>query len=65
MPQIALGVNAIIGEHAKIEDEQRHGDGKDAIAERDTSNALSGNRVVEGLHRKKSSQRRTAKNRER
>jgi hypothetical protein len=43
----------IIGPHAKIEYEQRHSHGEDAVAERGQAfDALSGNAVMESVHRK-------------
>ena len=55
MPEIALGVDGFDGGDAEIEHEQSHGDGEDAVAEGgEAFDALSGNTVVEGVHRKES-----------
>jgi hypothetical protein len=49
--EIVLGVDGFGGGDAEVEDEQRHGDGEDAVAEGgDAFHALTGNTVVEGVH---------------
>ena len=53
MPEIALGVNGFGGRDAEVEYEQGHGNGEDAVAKgSEALDALSGNTVVEGVHRK-------------
>ena len=53
--EIALRVYGFDGGDAEIEHEQGHGDGEDAVAEGgEAFDALSGNTVVEGVHRKES-----------
>ena len=48
-----LGVNGGGGGYAEVEDEQGHGDGEEAVAEGgEAFDTLSGNAVVEGVHRK-------------
>jgi hypothetical protein len=52
-PEIVLGVNGFGGGDTEIEREQRHGHGENAVAESgEAFDALSGNTVVEGVHRK-------------
>ena len=49
--EVVLGVDSFGGGDAKIEDEQGHGDGEDAVAEGgDAFDALTCNAVVEGGH---------------
>ena len=53
MPEIALGVNGFGGGDPEIEHQQGHGYGENPVAERaEAFDALSGNAVVEGVHRK-------------
>jgi hypothetical protein len=53
MPEVAFGVNGFGSWQAKIEREQGHGHGEDAIAECGQAlDTLSGNTVVERVHRK-------------
>jgi hypothetical protein len=52
-PEIVLGVDGFGGGDAEVEDEQGHGDGEEAVAEGgEAFDTLSGNAVVEGVHRK-------------
>jgi len=54
--KIVLGVNRFGGGDAKVENEQGHGYGEDAVAERgDAIDALTGNTVVERVHPRESS----------
>jgi len=53
LPEIALREDRVPRGDAEVEDEESHGHGKDAVAERgETFDALSGNTIVEGWHRK-------------
>jgi len=53
VPEIVLGVDGFGGGDAQVEDEQGHGDGEEAVAEGGNAfDTLSGNAVVEGVHRK-------------
>ena len=53
VPEIVLGVDGFGGGDAQVEDEQGHGDGEEAVTEGgDAFDTLSGNAVVEGMHRK-------------
>lgn len=53
MPEIALGVDGIGGGNAKIEDEEGHGYGENAVVEGgEALDVLSGNAVLEGRHRR-------------
>jgi hypothetical protein len=53
VPEIVLGVDGFGGGDPQVEDEQGHGDGEEAVAEGgDAFDTLSGNAVVEGVHRK-------------
>lgn len=49
--EVVLGVDGLGGGNVEVEDEQRHGDGEDAVAEGGHAfDALSCNTVVEGWH---------------
>ena len=51
MPEIALGTYGFAGGDAEIEYQQRHGDGKDSVAEGgEALDALPGNAVVGRVH---------------
>src|SRR5579863_6892436 len=53
VPEIVLGVDGLGGGDAQVENEQGHGDGEETVAEGgDAVHILSGNAVVEGVHRK-------------
>lgn len=55
-PEIVLGVDGFAGGNPEIEDEEGHGHGEYAIAERGKAfDGLSGNAVVERWHRRESS----------
>lgn len=48
MAQVVLGVNGFGGGNVEVENQERHGDGEDAVTEGSNAiDALSGNTVVE------------------
>jgi len=52
MPKIALAVNRAGRGNTQVENQQRHGHGEDAVAQRsEPFDALACNAVVEGQHR--------------
>ncbi len=53
MPEIVFGMNGLSGGDPQVEHEKRHGNRENAVAEGcEAFDALSGNAVVEGMHRK-------------
>jgi len=58
VPEIVLGMDSFGGGDAEVEHEQGHGDREEAVTEcGEAFDALSGNAVVQGVHRKEFSGR--------
>ena len=58
VPEIVLGMDGFGSGNAEVEHEQGHGDGEEAVTEGgEAFDALSGNAVVQGVHRKEFSGR--------